>query len=84
MNDVLIIIAFITVILGLLSNLINFEANRRQYNSLHNQGAITRELVNGQHSDVVARVDQLTGALQAADVAVPPNGKGGKENAIPD
>jgi hypothetical protein len=82
MNDVLIIIAFITVILGLLSNLINFEANRRQYNSLHNQGAATHELVNSNNENIVARVDQLTAALQAADVVVPPNGKGGMKDAI--
>lgn len=84
MSDVLIAITFVTVTLSFLSSLITFEANRRQYNSLHNQATHTLKLVNGQHTDMVARVDQLTDALQTADVVVPSNGKGGKENAIPD
>jgi CHASE3 domain sensor protein len=40
----------------------------------------TREvhsLVNSQHDDLVARTDQLTGALQDAGVRVPRNGTGG-------
>jgi hypothetical protein len=84
MSDILIAITFVTVMLSFLSSLITFEANRRQYNSLHNQAAHTLTLVNGQHSDMVKRVDQLTETLQTADIPIPANGKGGTEDAIHD
>jgi hypothetical protein len=81
-SSVVVIIGFVGIILSLLSNVLAFETNRRQYKSLHEQGTATHNLVNGQHTDMVARVDQLTDALQTADVVVPTNGKGGKEDAI--
>jgi hypothetical protein len=87
MTDVLVIIGFIAVVLGFLSNVLSFENNRRQFKEMRIQGRMlvrkaieTHDLVNSNHDDMVARVDQLTGALTDADVPVPANGKGGLEH----
>jgi hypothetical protein len=62
---------------GLLTAGLSFAAatlgvwNNRRIDTVH-------KLVNQNHQDEVARVDQLTSALTKADVPVPPNGKGGE------
>ena len=54
---------------------LNLRSNRK----IHALASHTVELVNSQHDDLVARTDQLVGALQDADVDVPRNGKGGAD-----
>lgn len=77
MTNVLVVIGFVAVILGFISNLLSFETNRRQFQRLVIKADATHELVNSQHDNIVARVDQLTNTLVEADVPVPSNGKGG-------
>lgn len=70
--------------LGFVSSLLTFGSvvvgawlNLRSNKRIHALASHTVDLVNSQHDDLVARTDQLVGALQDADVAVPRNGKGG-------
>ena len=51
--------------------------NLRSNEKTHQLVSHTADMVNSQHDDLVARTDQLVGALQEASIAVPANGKGG-------
>lgn len=51
--------------------LLTFLSTRNKIRDVHT-------LVNNQHDDLTNRVDQLTTQLTDSDVAVPPNGHGGK------
>jgi hypothetical protein len=64
-------------IVGIVTAALSFAAAALgAWNSRKIKGVHT--LVNSQHDDLVNRQDQLTTALQDANVAVPPNGKGGQ------